>query len=34
VDDALARLGVWRAVLAVAQAQGDLTPFLERIRQP
>jgi outer membrane protein TolC len=34
VDEALARLGVWRAVLAVAQAQGDLTPFLERIRQP
>jgi outer membrane protein len=33
-DDALARLGVWRAFLAVAQAQGDLTPFLERIRQP
>ena len=33
-DDALARLGVWRAFLAVAQAAGDLTPFLERIRQP
>jgi outer membrane protein TolC len=33
-DDALARLGVWRALLALAQARGDLTPFLERLRQP
>jgi outer membrane protein len=33
-DDAIARLGVWRAFLAVTQAAGDLTPFLERIRQP
>lgn len=31
-DDAVARLGVWRALLATAQAHGDLTPFLERIR--
>lgn len=28
VDDALARLGVWRALLAVATAQGNLDPFL------
>ena len=28
IDDALARLGVWRALLGVAAAQGDLTPFL------
>jgi outer membrane protein len=32
-DDAIARLGVWRAVLAAAQARGDLTPFLEQIRR-
>jgi outer membrane protein TolC len=31
-DDAVARLGVWRALLATAQAHGDLTPFLEQIR--
>jgi outer membrane protein len=30
-DDAVARLGVWRALLATAQAHGDLTPFLEKI---
>lgn len=28
IDDALARLGVWRAMLGLASAQGDLTPFL------
>ena len=33
-DDALARLGVWRALLAVAQAGGDLDLFIERVRQP
>jgi outer membrane protein len=33
-DDAVARLGVWRAILAAAQAHGDLTPFLEKTRQP
>jgi outer membrane protein len=31
-DTALARLGVWRALLAAAQVRGDLTPFLERTR--
>ena len=31
-DDAVARLGVWRALLATAQAHGDLTPFLEKIK--
>ena len=30
IDDALARLGVWRALLSVAAAQGDLQPFLDR----
>jgi outer membrane protein len=32
-DDAVARLGVWRALLATAQAHGDLTPFLEQVRR-
>jgi outer membrane protein len=30
IDDALAKLGVWRALLSVAAAQGDLQPFLQR----
>jgi outer membrane protein TolC len=29
-DDAVARLGVWRALLAAAQVRGDLAPFLEK----
>jgi outer membrane protein TolC len=29
IDDSLARLGVWRALLAVAAAEGDLQPFLD-----
>jgi outer membrane protein TolC len=33
-DDAIARLAVWRALLAVTQAGGDLTPFLERVKHP
>jgi outer membrane protein TolC len=32
-DDAVARLGVWRALLAAAQARGDLTPFLDQLRR-
>ncbi|HEV8612806.1 MAG TPA: TolC family protein [Gemmatimonadales bacterium] len=28
IDDALARLNVWRGLLAIAVAQGDLEPFL------
>ena len=28
IDDGLARLGIWRALLGVAAAEGDLTPFL------
>jgi outer membrane protein TolC len=32
IDAALARLNVWRAMLAVSVAEGDLTPFLEKIR--
>lgn len=31
-DDAVARLGVWRAVLAAAQARGDLTSFLDKVK--
>jgi outer membrane protein len=30
IDDALARLGVWRAMLGVAAAKGDLTEFLKQ----
>jgi outer membrane protein TolC len=33
-DDAVARLGVWRALLAAAQARGDLTPFLAKTKRP
>lgn len=30
IDDSLAKLQVWRAMLAVAVAQGDLRPFLDQ----
>jgi len=30
IDDSLAKLGVWRALLAVASTEGDLQPFLQR----
>jgi hypothetical protein len=33
-QDQLARVDVWRALLAAAVAQGDLTPFLNILRQP
>ena len=33
IDDALARLGVWRALLGVAIAGGDLQPFLTEASQ-
>jgi outer membrane protein TolC len=29
IDDALARLNVWRARLQVATARGDIQPFLD-----
>ena len=32
IDDDLARLGVWRALLGEALAQGDLEPFLASVR--
>ena len=31
IDDALARLAVWRALLGVAAAAGDLQPFLAEV---
>ena len=31
IDDALAKLGVWRALLGAAVASGDLQPFLQQI---
>jgi outer membrane protein TolC len=33
IDDALARLGVWRALLGVATAAGDIRPFLAEASQ-
>ena len=33
-DDALARLAVWRALLATAQARGDLSAFLRFVGTP
>lgn len=33
IDDALARLGVWRALLQLATAQGDIQPFLMEASQ-
>ena len=33
IDDALARLGVWRGLLAVATARGDIQPFLAEASQ-
>lgn len=32
IDDALARLAVWQNLASVAAAQGDLTPFLQSLR--
>ena len=34
VQDQLARVDVWRALLAAAAAQGDLTSFVNLVRQP
>ena len=34
VQEQLSRVDVWRALLAAAVAQGDLTPFLTMLRQP
>jgi outer membrane protein len=34
VQDRLARVDIWRALLAEAVARGDLAPFLALVRQP
>lgn len=31
IDDAVARLAVWRALLAAARVQGDIKPFLQQV---
>jgi outer membrane protein TolC len=31
IDDALARLNVWRGLLALAAAAGDIRPFLAEV---
>ena len=33
IDDRVARLNVWRALLVAAKLQGDLKPFLQRVRR-
>ncbi len=33
IEDAVAKLAVWRAMLAAAKLQGDLKPFLEKTRK-
>lgn len=33
IDDALARLGVWRALLSISAAAGDIRPFLAEVGQ-
>ena len=32
IDDSIAKLNVWRGLLLVATAQGDLDPFLQRVQ--
>ena len=32
IDDRVARLNVWRALLVVAKIEGDLKPFLQRVK--
>lgn len=34
IDDAIARLNVWRSLFGVAYAQGNLQPFLDTLRAP
>ncbi len=33
IDDALARLGVWRGLLGIATAAGDIRPFLDEVQK-
>ncbi len=32
IDDVIAKLNVWRGLLLIATAQGDLDPFLQRVQ--
>jgi hypothetical protein len=32
IDNAVAHLNVWRALLVAARLQGDLKPFLQRVK--
>jgi len=32
IDNAVARLNIWRALLVAARLQGDLKPFLQRVK--
>lgn len=34
IDDAIARLNVWRALLELQAAQGDIQPFLNAVTPP
>lgn len=31
IDDAVARLSLWRVLLAAAKVRGDLTPFIQQV---
>jgi outer membrane protein TolC len=33
IDDAVAKLAVWRAMLIAAKLQGDLKPFLDQVKR-
>ena len=33
IDESVARLGVWRALLVAAKLQGELKPFLDQLTQ-
>src|SRR5262249_29347927 len=33
IEDSVAKLAVWRAMLAAAKLQGDLKPFLEKAKK-
>ena len=33
IDDALARLNIWRSLLAIATAAGDIRPFVAEVER-
>jgi hypothetical protein len=33
IDDVLARLSIWRALLAVAATEGDLGPYVDQVKR-